>query len=216
MIIVNFKTYKEASGEQAVSLAHTICDIAGSTEIEIISCPQAVDLKAVIDASDRPVWVQHVDPIEQDRATGWFPPKVAKDLGIQATLLNHSEHKLSIGVLGETLVRCKEVGLKTLVFADSVDEAKVVAKFEPDWIGYEPSELVGSKTESVSSAKPEVIKAVVDEAGSVPVVGGAGVHTQEDVRVAIKLGAVGVAVATDIVLADNPKEELVDLAKGFK
>lgn len=216
MIIVNFKTYKEASGKRAVSLAHMICDTAGETGIEIISCPQVVDLKAVVDASDHPVWTQHVDPIKQGRATGWFPPGVAKDLGAQATLLNHSEHKLSVGVLGETLVRCKEVGLKTLVFADSVDEAKMVAKFEPDWVGYEPPELVGSKTESVSSARPKVIKAVVDEVGSGPLIVGAGVHTQEDVRVAVKLGAVGVAVATDIVLADNPKEELVDLAKGFK
>jgi len=30
------------------------------------------------------------------------------------------------------------------------------------------------------------------------------------------LGAVGVAVATDVVKAEDPKKELLDLAEGFK
>ncbi|MCH7641492.1 triose-phosphate isomerase, partial [Patescibacteria group bacterium] len=132
MIFVNFKTYKEASGKNAVSLAQTISDVANDSGIEIISCPQTVDLKEVIKEvklSGRPagrqVWAQHVDPVERGRATGWFPPEIAKEAGAKGVLLNHSEHKLSVGQLGETLSRCKDVGLKTLVFADAVDEAKI-------------------------------------------------------------------------------------------
>ncbi len=216
MIIVNFKTYTEASGANAIQLAHTICDVAGESGIEIISCPQAVDIKEVVSASDHPVWAQHVDPTERGRATGWFPPEIAKGAGADGTLLNHSEHKLSVGQLGETLTRCKEAGLKTLVFADSVEEAKVVAKFKPDFIGYEPPELIASKTTSVARSKPEVIERVVKAITEVPILVGAGVKDKNDVSVSLQRGAKGIALSSAVVLGRDPKKVLEDLAEGFK
>lgn len=215
MIFVNFKTYKEASGELAISLAETIRQVASKTGVEIVPCPQTADLREVAKLSSHPVWVQHIDVQERGRATGWFPAEIAKSAGAEGTLLNHSEHKLSLGVLGETLARGKEAGLKTLVFADSLKEAKIIGELQPDLIGYEPPELVGSRNTSVASAKPEIIKAVVEAVSPVPVVVGAGVHSREDVEVSIKLGAVGIAVATDVVLAEDPEKELRDLAGGF-
>jgi triosephosphate isomerase len=216
VILVNFKTYKEASGESATSLAHVICDLVGETGVEIISCPQAVDLRNVAKASDHPTWAQHVDAVDRGRATGWLPPEIAKEKGVEGTLLNHSEHKLSVGILSETLNRCKEVGLKTLVFVDSLDEAKVVAKFAPDIIGYEPPELVGSKETSVSKAKPEVIEKVVKAISNIPILVGAGVKDKKDVEMALKLGAMGIGVSSAVVLAKSPKDKLRELAQGFK
>ena len=216
MIVVNFKTYQQASGEAAVKLTHSICDCAGETGVEIIVCPQAVDLRKVVAVSDHPVWAQHVDAVERGRVTGWFPPEVAKESGAVGTLLNHSEHKLSVGQLGETLARCKESGLKTLVFADSVEEAKVVSKFKPDYIGYEPPELVGSKTTSVARSKPDVIEKVVKAIADIPIFVGAGIKDKNDVLVSLKRGAKGVVPSSAVVLAKNPKKVLEDLAKGFK
>ena len=215
MIFINFKTYKESSGKRAIELAKTIAEVSNTTGVEIIACPQAADLREVVKVSGQ-VWAQHVDPEERGRATGWFPPEIAKETGAKGVLLNHSEHKLSVGQLGETLTRCKDIGLKTLVFADSVEEAKVVAKFKLDFVGYEPPEFVGSRKISVATAKPEVIKAVVDAIKPTPVIVGAGVHSTEDVRVSIKLGAVGIAVATDVVLTDHHERELRGLVEGFK
>lgn len=216
MIFVNFKTYKESSGKNAVSLAHTICGVADQSDIEIISCPQAIDIREVVETSNHPVWAQHLDAEERGRATGWLPAEIAKETGAEGTLLNHSEHKLSVGQLGEILSRCKGVGLKSLVFADSLDEAKVIAKFQPDYIGYEPPEFVGSRTISVATAKPEIIEAVVEAVMPIPVIAGAGVHSKEDVKVSLKLGAVGVAVATDIILTKDHERELKGLVEGFK
>ena len=216
MILVNFKTYKEASGKNAVSLAHTVCDVAEDSGVEIISCPQAVDLREVVKASDHPVWAQHVDAVERGRATGWFPPEIAKETGVKGVLLNHSEHKLSVGQLGETLSRCKDVGLKTLVFADAVDEAKIVAKFKPDFIGYEPPELVGSKTTSVARSKPDVIEKVVKAIPDIPILIGAGVKDRKDVEVGLQRGAKAVGLSSAVVLSENPKEVLENLAGSFK
>jgi triosephosphate isomerase len=214
MILVNFKTYQETTGERAVALASIIAEVVRERGAEIISCPQTVDLKQV--ARITSVWVQHVDPIKQGKSTGWFPPEVAKEIGAKGTLLNHSEHKLSVGVLAETLTRCRMVGLKTLVFADSLDETRLVAKFKPDWIGYEPPELVGSKTTSVARSKPEIIEKVVKEISDIPILVGAGIKDKKDVEVSLKLGAVGIAVSSAVVLAKDPKEVLINLAEGFK
>jgi triosephosphate isomerase len=49
-----------------------------------------------------------------------------------------------------------------------------------------------------------------------PLIVGAGVHSMEDVKKSLELGAVGVAVATDIVKAQDPKKELMDLVSGFQ
>lgn len=216
MILVNFKTYKEASGKRAVSLAHLICDCAGETGVETIICPQTVDLRKVVKASDHPVWAQHVDANARGKSTGWLPAEVAKEAGAKGTLLNHSEHKLSVGVLGETLSRCKEVGLETLVFADSLEEAKVVAKFKPNWIGYEPSELIASLTTSVARSKPEVIEKVVKAIPNIPILVGAGIKDKKDVKVSLQRGAVGIVPSSAVVLAKDPKKVLEDLAEGFE
>jgi len=216
MIIVNFKTYKEASGKNAISLARTISDVVNSSGIEIISCPQAVDLKEVVNVSDHGVWAQHIDPVKRGKCTGWFPAEIAKETGVEGVLLNHSEHKLTVGILGETLSRCKEAGLKTLVFADSVNEAKMVAEFKPDYLGYEPPELIASKTTSVARSKPDVIEKVVKAISDIPLLIGAGVKDRRDVEVGLERGAKGIALSSAVVLAKNPKKVLEDLAEGFK
>lgn len=216
MILVNFKTYKESSGDSALKLARFASEVSEDSGIGIICCPQLVDLREVVKASNHPVWTQHVDPVERGRATGWSAPEVVKEAGAAGTLLNHSEHKLSVGQLGETMSRCKKVGLKTLVFADSVEEARVVSKFKPDWIGYEPPELVGSKTTSVSRSKPDVIEKVVKAVPDVPILIGAGVKNKKDVEVGLERGAKAVGLSSAVVLAENPKKVLLDLAEGFK
>ena len=216
MIFVNFKTYPDASGQKAIELARAVCDVSSQTGIEIISCPQTIDLKGVVAISDHKVWVQHVDLSERGRATGWLPPEIAKEAGAEGTLLNHSEHKLSFQDLSKTVTRCKNVGLKVLIFADSVNEATSVSSLKPDYIGYEPPELIASKDTSVSQAKPEVIKAVVDAVPDTPILIGAGVKNSEDVQVGKKLGAVGVALSSSVVLAENPKSVLEELTVGFK
>ncbi len=216
MIFVNFKTYPESSGDLAVELARAANEVTKESGIEIVSCPQAVDLKDVVDSAKHSVWSQHVDPVERGRATGWLPPEVARGHGTEGTLLNHSEHKLSVGQLGETLAHSKDVGLKVLVFAASVDEAKVLAKFNPDFIGYEPPELIASKTTSVAKSKSQVIEKVVSEIPDIPILVGAGVKDKNDVKVSLKRGAVGVVLSSAVVLAKEPKKILYDLTRGFK
>ena len=216
MIIVNFKTYKEASGESGIDLALKLCNASKDLNIELIISPQTIDLKEMVEKVGCSVWAQHIDAKEQGKTTGFLPAQAVKEAGAEGVLLNHSEHKLSVGELGEALSRSKEAGLKTLVFADSLKEALVVSQFNPDFIGYEPPELIASPDTSVAKAKPEVIKNVIEELPNSKILVGAGVKDSVDVETSIRLGAVGVVLSSAIVLAEDPTEVLKNLSEGFK
>jgi triosephosphate isomerase len=216
MIIVNYKTYKQSSLGNSQKLTLSIKEVVEESRVEIIACPASVDIKPVADVLPGRVWAQHVDPEKRGRATGWLPVELAKEAGASGVLLNHSEHKLSVGVLGETLNLCKQYNMTTLVFADGLEEAKMAAGLGPDYIGYEPPELIASPDTSVARAKPEVIEKVVKELPNSKIVVGAGVKDEEDIRVSLKLGAIGVALASGVILADNPKQVLRKLAGAFK
>ena len=49
-----------------------------------------------------------------------------------------------------------------------------------------------------------------------PILIGAGIHSPEDIRVGLELGAKGFLLATDVVKAQNPEEQLRELAEVFE
>lgn len=219
MIFVNFKTYKQGSGENAVKLTKVLGEVATETQIKIIPVVQAADIQEVVQSTKLEVWTQTIDPVEFGAHTGAVLPETVSEDGASGTFLNHSENKITdYEKLKLAVKRAKEVNLKTLIFADNIAELEKVLVLYPDYVSYEPPELVGSETTSVASAHPEVIKkaAEVSKAKGLPLIAGAGIHSREDVKKSLKLGAVGVAVASGVVKADNPREKLLDLTEGFK
>lgn len=219
MIVINFKTYQQASGALALNLISAIDEVAKQTQVPIISAVQVIDLKEVVEKTSGEVWVQNIDPITFGAHTGMTLAEEAKRIGAKGTLLNHSENKYEdLEKLRYAVNHAQEIGLKTLVFASSLEEFHKVCDLHPDFASYEPPELIGSTTISVAQAQPNVIShaANMSKAAGVPLIVGAGVHSKEDVAKSIELGAMGVAVATDVVKATDPKKELLDLLEGFK
>lgn len=218
MIFVNFKTYSQGTGAEALGLVSVLEDIAHLTQIKIIPVVQAADVKEVVLTSKLEIWVQHIDPVEFGAHTGYVLPEAVLEDGATGTFLNHSEHKFeNFEDLVSANARAKEAGLKTLVFAGELNELKKIIQLNPTYVAYEPPELVGSKTTSVARAKPDVIAKAADITDSfgIPLIVGAGIKSQEDVKKSLELGAVGVAVASDIVVSKDPKKEILDLVQGF-
>jgi triosephosphate isomerase len=215
MIFVNFKTYRQGTGEAAIRLTQICQAVEKKTSVKIFPVVQTVDIFRITSLTNGPVWVQHVDDIEYGPNTGQILPEAVKAAGAEGVLLNHSEIKLPVEIIGETIKRCQSLKLKVLVCSGSLEEAKEIAVFKPNLLAYEPPELIGSQTTSVSKAKPKVIKDFVTEIKNIPVLVGAGIRSQQDVKRGIELGAVGILVSSDIILAQDPKKELLDLAGGF-
>lgn len=219
MIFVNFKTYEQGTGANAVELAKLLEEVASDTHIKLIPVVQAPDILEVVQNVKLEVWSQHIDPIDYGAHTGAILPESIKEDGATGTFLNHSEHKFGkLDELEKAHKRAQELDLKTLIFAGDLSELKKVVIFRPTFVAYEPPELVGSKTTSVAKEEPEIIEKAVEIAREhdLPLIVGAGIKSAEDVRKSLELGAVGVAVASDIVAAKDPKKEILELVEGFE
>jgi triosephosphate isomerase (TIM) len=219
MIFVNFKTYQEGTGLKALELIKIIEEVVAETSVKIIPVVQIADLKEAVISSKLEIWVQKIDPVEYGAHTGSVLPEAVLEDGAKGTFLNHSELKFpSLEALEEANKKALSLGLKTLIFAGDLEELKKVSSFKPTFASYEPPELVGSMTTSVAEAEPDVIAKAseITKSIGVPLIVGAGIKSAEDVRVSMKLGAAGVAVASDIVKSEDPKKELLDMVEGFK
>lgn len=214
VIIVNFKAYEEATGERAFAMARVLERVTRESSVEVCIAASPLDVGALLRETNIPIFAQHVDGVGFGSKTGQIPAVVAKNAGVSGTLLNHAERRLSSEVLAKTITMCRELGLYTVVCAESPEKVTEIVGYQPDAIAYEPPELIGG-TVSVSTAQPEIISKVVQLAGEIPLLVGAGVKTAEDVRVAMDLGAQGVLLASGVVLSPEPEAVLYDLIEGF-
>jgi triosephosphate isomerase len=214
-IIVNFKTYQSAVGENALKLAKIHDSVAQKTNVSFAVCVQAADIYHIAQNVSIPVFAQHIDPVEYGSNTGHILPEAIKEAGAFGTLLNHAEKQIPLDILEKSIKRAKEVGLFTVVCANTPEMGEEIAKFNPDLIAVEPPELIGGDV-SVSNAKPEVITKSVELIGENKVLVGAGVKTGADTKKAIELGAKGVLLASGVTKASNPEIVLMDLANGLK
>lgn len=219
MIFVNFKTYEQGTGALALKLINVLESVANETQIKIIPVVQLGDLKEAVQVSKLEIWTQHIDAVEFGAYTGHILAEAVLEDGATGTFLNHSEYRFSdFEKLIKANQRALEIGLKTLIFAGNLEDLKKVLELEPTYVSYEPPELVGSKTTSVAREKPEIISEAVElsRAKGIPLIVGAGIKSQEDVRKSLELGATGFAIASSIVTAQDPRKELLELFRGYE
>lgn len=218
IVIVNFKTYPEATGERALELAKTIEEVAVESGVNAAIAPQHVDIHRISSRVIIPVVAQHVDPISPGRNTGWVSPESVKSAGAVGTIVNHSEHKLPIPQIKEIVKLAKEAGLMAVTCTADVEESKKVAEIGPDMIAIEPPELIGTGI-PVSKAKPEVVRnsvgAIKEINPKVRVLCGAGITTGEDALKAIELGTEGILIASGVVCAKDRKAAMEDIVSGM-
>ncbi len=216
-LVINFKTYKEATGRNALRLAK-ICEEVQEEhlELEIIVSPQFTDLSAIGELKLK-TFAQNMDPVEPGRNTGHVTPLSISSFA-DGTMLNHSEKKMSLEDVEKCVKMAQEYLLETLCFAKDLEESKQTLKFEPDYIAYEPPELVGG-TISVSEAKPDIlgkfVKMVKKLNPNVRALCGAGINKAQDVSKAVELGADGVALSSAFVKSKNPKQFLTQVTESL-
>lgn len=219
MIIVNFKTYSEATGAKAIELAKKAEKVSSETRISVVIAPQFTDIAPVAEAVDIPVFAQHVDPISPGGFTGHVLAESVKEAGAVGTLVNHSERQLKLSDIDEIIKMAKVENLISCVCANNPAISTAVATLKPDMIAVEPPELIGTGI-PVSKAKPEVItdtvRLVREVNPKVTILCGAGISRGEDVAAALKLGTQGVLVASAIVKAKDPYVIMREFADASK
>ena len=210
MLIVNLKTYEESTGEKARKVAEECYRAGEETDQKVVVAPQPQDMLRI---DNKQVYSQHMDRVEPGSHTGHLLGESIKQAGASGTLINHSEKRVSKEEIGDIIERAEELGLTTIVCAHSPEECEDFSKLNPDYVSYEPPELIGGDI-SVSKAKPELIDEAVQRS-EVPVLTGAGIKTTEDVEKSMELGCDGVLVASSIVKAENTFEQAKRLCEGL-
>lgn len=219
IIIVNFKTYLEATGRKAVELAKQAEKVSKETGASIVVVPQFADIAPVAEAVEIPVFAQHIDPIKPGSHTGNVLVDSIKEVGAVGTLINHSEKQLKLVDIDTAIRLAREKELISCVCANNPSVSAAAAALKPDIVSIEPPELIGTGI-AVSKAQPEVVtntvKLVRGVNTEVTILCGAGISHGEDVAVALKLGTQGVLVASAIVKAKDQYSILREFADATK
>ena len=218
VIVVNVKTYAEATGDQALEIAKVMDEVANETGISMAIAVQVSDIYKVSQIVSIPVFAEHIDPIKPGSHTGWILPEAIKDAGAVGTLINHSEHRLQLADIDICVTRAKELNLDQIVCSNNIATSKAIAALNPNFVAVEPPELIGGDI-SVTTANPEIVSGTVEAVRNInkeiKILCGAGVKNGNDVKKALELGADGVLLASGVVKSEDKKKVLLDLAGGI-
>jgi len=218
VIVLNVKTYAEATGNNALEIATIMDRISKETGASMAISVQATDITKCAEKVSIPVWAEHIDPIKPGSHTGWTLPEAVKTAGAVGTLINHSEHRLILADIDVCITRAKELGLDHIICSNNVATSKAIAAFSPDFVAVEPPELIGGDI-SVTTSDPGIVSSSVDVVRkvdkNVKVLCGAGVKNGKDVAKSIELGADGVLLASGVVKAKDKEAVIRDLATGL-
>lgn len=214
LILINFKAYKEASGRNGLELARKAEKISKESGITIAVAPQLTDLTFIAQNVEIPVFSQHADDAGPGSFTGHVTLDAIKDAGAVGTMVNHSERRVRADQVDVIVKRARQLGLLTVVCTNTPEVTAAMAALGPDMVAIEPPELIGTGI-PVSRAKPEVVTDSVNLVKKVnpqvKVLCGAGITTGEDVAAAIRLGTVGVLLASGVVKAKDQEKAIMDL-----
>jgi triosephosphate isomerase (TIM) len=207
LLIINFKTYSEGTGRNAIKIAKASERALKKIKGNIILVPQSADIRLLKQNTKITLFAQHIDVEEQGGHTGSINIDTLITAGIKGTLINHSEKRIPLKKIEQTIKLCKTKKIISVVCTRNLSETKKVLRYKPDYIAVEPPELIGGYI-SISNAKPKLIEQTAHTATKTTnILCGAGIHKEEDIRVAKELGASGALVASGIIKAKNPRKK---------
>lgn len=177
-------------GQDVIDLAIAADKASEKYDVDIIFTTPIVEIARVKAATKRlHVFAPHMDPIVPGRGLADILPESLVAAGAEGVMLNHVEKPVDFDTLAATIKRAEEVGLTTIVCADSMADASKIATLHPDIIVAEPSELIGTGV----SVGPEYVEAatkcVKDVDANILVLTAAGISNGQDVYNTIIAGA---------------------------
>ena len=177
-------------GQDVIDLAIAADKASEKFGVDIIfTCPivEIARVKAV--TKHIHVFAPHMDPLKPGRGLADILPESLVAVGAEGVMLNHVEKQVTVSALKDTIQRADEVGLATIVCADSMAEAKMIATLKPNIIVCEPSELIGTGVSVGAEYVEAAMHAVKDTDPEIMVLTAAGIHNGEDVYNTISAGA---------------------------
>lgn len=178
-------------------------------DVDVLMILPCVDLRYIAERTTRlKLIASHMDGIRPGRGTAAVLPEALAEAGAYGAMLNHCERPMTSEEVAQAITRAKEVGLISLLCADTVDQAKELAVYDPEIVCPEPPELIGGSVCVSLDYVKQSTQAIREVNPSVLVEQAAGIRTPEQVYDFIMAGAQGVGSSSGICLAEDPCEML--------
>ena len=193
-------------GDDVVELAKVADAASKKYNVDIIFTTPIVEIRRVKEATEKiHVFAPHMDSLTPGRGLADILPESLVAAGAEGVMLNHCEKPVTVAQLKAAIKRADEVGLATIVCADSCAEAAAIAHLEPNIIVAEPTELIGTGKASDEEYVEASIRAVKDVNADILVLQGAGIKCYDDVYRNIFAGAEATGSSSGIVGLPNPE-----------
>ncbi len=214
-LIVNPKAY--LGGAETLRLALLTDELAVEFDIDVIFTAQHAYLVEVAKHTTHLlVTAQHMDAITPGRGMGHTLPEALVEAGAGAVVLNHAEFPLTLAQLDATMRRAEEVGMATIVCADTVRQCRAVAQLGPTVMICEPTASIGTGTMDTGDYIATTTRAVKEIDPSILVIQAAGVTGGADIARVLALGADGSGGTSGIVSAPDWRAVLIDMFTALK
>ncbi len=192
-------------GDVLLDIAKGLDQLSEKYDVDVILDVPDTELSTIAKNTKRiHVYSQHMDSLEVGKGMGRTLPEAVKATGAVGVMLNHAEHKLTMDELALAIQRADEVGLATMVCADSIDEVKAVAKLGPNILVAEPTELIGTGKPADKEYVDEVIRCIREINPEIKPFPSAGISKGEDCYNIIKAGSSASGCSSAIAKAEDP------------
>ena len=204
-------------GREMLDLARAIDQSAIRHDVDVILTVGYTDIRPVAESTERVnVFAPHMDPLPIGAGSGAVLAEAIRDAGAVGVQLNHAEKPIGMDVLEKTIRRAKEVGLATMVCADSIEDVKTIAAMGPTVLVAEPTELIGTGTTSDADYVRETIATVRAIDPDVMVLQAAGISSGRDVYDVIRLGAQATGCSSGIARAADPAAMAEEMIRSVR
>jgi len=206
-------------GREVLKLARHADKISKKYDVQMIITPQYVDIPILArELENVLVFAQHMDSLEVGRGVGSVLPEALKAAGAVGVMLNHAEKRLLNDALERTIKRADQIGLATMVCADTLEDAAVIAQMEPNIIIAESPDLIGvGRRDAKDRLAIHSINEMVWKINpDIRVLHGAGIHCGRDVYDVIANGAQGTGSTSGIILSNDPFGMVEEMARSVR
>lgn len=206
-------------GEGALRLAKKADELSCTYDVRIIFTPQCVDIPLIArETKNLLIFAQHMDSIKPGRGVGSVLPEAIKAAGAVGVLLNHVEKRITKSEIQSAIQRADEVGLVSMICADTADDAVEIAKMNPNIVLVESPNLIGlgSRNNEDQVEISRINQLVWKINPEILVLHGAGITNGQDVYNIVKCGAQGSGSTSGVILAEDPNLMLEEMIGAMR
>ena len=206
-------------GKEVLALAKHADIISKQYNVQIIFTPQYVDIPLLASETENLlIFAQHMDSIVVGRGVGSVLPEAIKAAGASGVMLNHTEKPISLPEIERTIKRADDVGLASMVCADTLENVAAIARFAPNILLAEPPELIGTGKREADDQLviPKINEIVWKINPEIRVLHGAGISNGQDVYDIVALGAQGTGSTSGIIKAPDPFQMVEEMIRSMR